>query len=536
MERFVTRHGDRIAAILSGFDRLLFRGTLRSIAYVQGLDIFLSSHRVLYKDFGTFAAAVSDRLKSQAEALAAQAKRPFRYVASSRLSKEDVAREILRTDPIAEGLICVLSCVEPCQSFTVRRDQATRHLQLVSQERKCLHLYFYYLDRDFGLMHVRLQTWLPCTLQICVNGREWLARQMARASLGFQQADNAFVALADPTRAQTLADRLLDWPWASWLQRFARQVNPWACAKRTALKPYYWTLRQGEYATDVVFRDPATLAAWYPRLLHHAIEHFGADDVLRFLGRRPSQFTGECCTDLKRRAEGTRIKHWIDENSIKMYDKARRLLRIETTLNNPRRFSVRRRIERRGRRVLAWLPLRKSIADLRRWVDIARAANARYLDALSVVGEVTPSHRLLDPVSQRVTRDGRPFRPLHPISPDDAAVFRFVLRGQFCIQGIRNADLRRALYPHPFGSAAAQRSARRASVVCCGCFAPTAAPESPGHALLPRDPQGPRDDDDRAPIPRHERRAPRGLITCNKNKKPDICVAESRERGDFRVV
>ena len=286
MERFVTRHRDRIEGILSGFDRLLFRGTLRSIAYVGGLDIFLSSQHVLYKDFATFAAGVSDRLKARAEAMAAQAGRPFRYVVSSRQSKEDLAREILRTDPVVEGLICVLSCVEPCQSFTIRRDRATHHLQLTSQERKCLHLYFYYLDRDFGLMHVRLQTWLPCTIQVCVNGREWLARQLTRARLGFQQADNAFVALEDPTRAQALADQLIDWPWQTFLQRFARQINPWACAKRTGLKPYYWTLRQGEYATDVLFREADTLTDWYPRLLHHAIEHFGAVDVLRFLGRR----------------------------------------------------------------------------------------------------------------------------------------------------------------------------------------------------------------------------------------------------------
>ena len=223
--------------ILSGFDRLLFRGTLRSIAYVGGLDIFLSSQHVLYKDFATFALGVSDRLKAHAEAVATHAGRPFRYVVSSRQSKEDLAREILRTNPVVEGLICVLSCVEPCQSFTIRRDRATHHLQLTSQARKCLHLYFYYLDRDFGLMHVRVQTWLPCTIQVCVNGREWLARQLTRARLGFQQADNAFVALEDPRRAQALADQLIDWPWQTFLQRFARQLNPWACAKRTGLKP-----------------------------------------------------------------------------------------------------------------------------------------------------------------------------------------------------------------------------------------------------------------------------------------------------------
>lgn len=459
MERFVTRHHDRIVGILSGFDRMLFRGTLRSISYVQGMEIFLASRHVLHKDFGRFAEQVSDRIRAHAEALAARAGRPFIYVASSKVAKEDLAREIITRDRITEGLICVLSCVEPCQSFTIRRNRQTRHLDLVSQERKCLHLYFYYLDRDFGLMHVRLQTWLPLSLQVCVNGREWLARQLTRARRGFQQADNAFVSLEDAPHAQAVADRLTEWPWGAFLQRFARQVNPWGCAKPTGLKPYYWTLRQGEYATDVLFRSDS-LASWYPRLLHHAIEHFGADDVLRFLGRRLTGcFTGELCTDLQRRREGTRIKHWVDENSIKMYDKAGCLLRIETTLNNPRRFRVRRAIRRRGRRVVTWLPLRKSIADLRRWVEIARAANARYLDALSVVGEVTPSHHLLDPVSQRVTRDGRPFRALRPITPADTAVFRVILQGQFCIQGLRNADLRHVLFPETTTAALTRRQA-----------------------------------------------------------------------------
>lgn len=460
MERFLTRHTDRVVAILSGFDRMLFRGTLRSIAYVKGLDIFLSSHRVLDKDFGTFAAGVSEHLKTHAERLAATAGRPFRYLHSPRLSKEDIAREILRRDPIAEGLVCVLSCVEPCQSFTIRRDRATHHLQLISQERKCLHLYFYYLDRDFGLMHVRLQTWLPCSIQVCVNGREWLARQMTRRNLGYVQADNAFIHLEDRRRAQALADQLLDWAWRPFLQRLARQINPWACATGTGLKPYYWSARQSEYATDVVFRDDPTLAAWYPRLLHHALEHFGAEDVLRFLGRPlPARFRGEARTELRQRPEGRRIKHWIDENWIKMYDKAGRLLRIETTINNPRRFKVRRARRRGCRRVVSWLPLRKSIADLRRRAEIARAANARYLDALSVVGEITPSHHLLDPVSQRVTHAGRPFRPLRPISPDDAAVFRLLVHGEFCIQGIRNADLRRHLLPAADTTATTRRQA-----------------------------------------------------------------------------
>ena len=76
-----------------------------------------------------------------------------------------------------------------------------------------------------------------------------------------------------------------------------------------------------------------------------------------------------------------------------------------------------------------------------------QGANARYLDALAVVGHPTPSHRILDPVCQPVVRDKRRFRPLRPTSPDDSRLFQHILDGEHLIQGIRNRDLRRALYP-----------------------------------------------------------------------------------------
>ena len=445
MERFVTRHGARIVGILAGFDRLLCRGTLRSICYVEGLDKFLSSHHVLYKDFASYVTQLSDRLKTQAIALAAAAGRPYEYVASAQVRKEDVARAIAKRDGVTEGLVCVLSCVEPCHSFTIRRDREAKRLRLVRGERKCLHLYFYFVDRDFGLMHVRLQTWLPLTIQVCVNGRDWLARQLTKAGVAFTQVDNCLTAIADVSRAQTLADDVIDWPWERWLRRLGQLVNPWVRPDGGLFHDYYWTVRQSEYATDVMFQNAAAVHAIYPALLRHGIEMFHSEDVLRFLGHRPSLgFTREVHSDLQRRLEGVRIKHWVNENSIKMYDKAGSVVRIETTINNPDRFKVRRK---NATHQLTWLPLRKGIADMRRRAAIGRAANARYLDALSVVGEPTPSHHLLDPVSERVMHDGRPYRALHPISPQEAPLLRVVLRGEFHVHGFSNRDIRAVLLP-----------------------------------------------------------------------------------------
>jgi hypothetical protein len=253
---------------------------------------------------------------------------------------------------------------------------------------------------------------------------------------------------------------LIDWPWERWLRGLAERVNPWVGGTASLFRAYYWSVRESEYATDVMFRDAAAIETLYPSLVRHGIETFRSEDVLRFLGHRPIGFGREVQSDLRRRPEGIRIKHWVEENSIKMYDKAGSLIRIETTINNPDLFKVRRRRPSDGR--LDWLPLRRGVADMRRRAAISPAANARYLDALSVVGESTPSHRLLDPISKRVIHHGRPFRALRPISPDDAPLLQTVCRGEFRLRGFTNRQIRLALNPcAPADPREARRQAAR---------------------------------------------------------------------------
>jgi hypothetical protein len=218
MERFLARHSSRIAGIVSGFDRLLFRGTLRAISVVDGRDRFLASQRILYKDFGAFAGRITTRLRTHAEEVAQRTGRPLEYLRSSSISKDARAREILTRDAITEGVVCIFSCVESCMTLTVRGDRAAKRLRLVREERRCIFLYFYYVDRDFGLMHVRRQTWLPLTVQVYVNGREWRARQLTAAGLAYTQQDNALIP-ADFTKAPAVSDRLQTFAWEPWLTR-----------------------------------------------------------------------------------------------------------------------------------------------------------------------------------------------------------------------------------------------------------------------------------------------------------------------------
>jgi hypothetical protein len=139
------------------------------------------------------------------------------------------------------------------------------------------------------------------------------------------------------------------------------------------------------------------------------------------------------------------VKHWVAENAVKMYDKLGQVLRVETTLNQPRRFKVYRATAPGQAR--HWVPLRKGIADIPRRVALAQATNARYLDALSVVALPIPVHQLLDPTSHRRLVNGRPCRALRPITAAESACFARLLDGRALLDGVRAQDLRAVLRP-----------------------------------------------------------------------------------------
>jgi hypothetical protein len=421
--------------------------------------MYLVHQRVLLKNFGPYADQLTKTVKRHAKQMAKRLGRPYVFLNSASTDKDAEIRAILAQKPVTEGLIAVLACVESCQAFAVRTNPQNHHLELYLRTRQCTHLYFYYLDPDFGLMHVRLQTWLPFSIQVCLNGREYLARQLTKEGIHYEQRDNSFSRIDNWARAQELLEGLQTRSWVGLLNRLARRVQP-LLSKRSAarLRPYYWTTRQDEFATDLVFRDEAALQAIYPALVEHGLRCFSCQDVLRFLGRRVQRrFSGEVTTDLDYRPEGVRLKHRVEENSIKMYDKHGCILRIETTINQPTRFRVRRFKTRNGNKRRCWAALRKGVVDLPRRAQLAKAANLRYLEALAGVVRPEPVHQVLDPVSRSKVHQGRPYRALRPLSPQEIELYRLLLDGRWVVRGIRNRDLRAVLSRKPAKNARARR-------------------------------------------------------------------------------
>ncbi len=227
--------------------------------------------------------------------MAKKYERPFQYL-SSAIRKEDNARELAQHDGIEEGLVCIFSILEPCRTFSFRFQKGGPFVR--SARRKCLHLYFYFMDRDFGLIHVRIQTWFPMQIQIYLNGHEWLARKLSANHLRYTKHDNVFLWIEDMAKAQRFADGFVSLNWPIILNQYAKRVNP---QMRDILhdRPYYWVSAQSEYSTDILFKTHQDLCELYPQLLSHSTLCFGAREVMNFLGRKlHGKFEGEIISDL----------------------------------------------------------------------------------------------------------------------------------------------------------------------------------------------------------------------------------------------
>jgi hypothetical protein len=323
----------------------------------------------------------------------------------------------------------------------------------------------YRIDSEFGMMHIRIQSWLPFEMQVYVNGREWMARALDRKGVRYTRYNNSFPWIEDLTVAEGLSEKLAHREWPRVLDAFADSVNPLLPEIREAgFGQYYWCLDQAEVATDLMFEDRAALDRVLPDLYDHAIRAFSAVDVLRFLGKRlTTNFKGEVTTNHKRRPEGVRVKHTVKRNSIKMYDKSS-VLRVETTINNPGEFRVPKATADDTKGPPRWSPMGKGVANAWRFHQVGTQANQRYLDALANIQPKSEAVDALDDLCRSRVTNGKRCAKLNPVTEKDCALFAAVMFGAHLLNGFRNHDLQARLFANPSSDEATTR--RRCAWTC----------------------------------------------------------------------
>jgi hypothetical protein len=439
-QSLTARYDERIAGVLSCYDRMVITGTLPGVCYADGMTRFLHIRGIRIFDYPQFAVTLRDRVRERAASLAAGAGIAIEHIGKAHIRKEDVVARVLDRRGDHPGLVHIISAMEACDAYQPWHDKQTHKTFVRPDSGKCLHYYFYFQDARFGLVYLRVPTWAPFRLQFYCNGHSWLARQLDANGIGHSMADNAFLRIDDWSRAQELADSLSPDQLHRTLDRYAGQCCPVSDVFGQA---YHWSLMQVEYATDLAFRSTAGLAPLYEQLIRQTVLNVKAEQVASFLGRQITPLLAqEIGSQFSTRIGGTCVKHRFGKCSIKMYDKCGIVLRIETTSNDVSFFKHHRKVEHRQRppsRALA--PVKKTIYSLIDLRDILLGCNRRYLAHLSALDDFSAGVRTLDRLTKPRVVDGKNVKGINFFEPGDSALLHALQNPRVNIAGIRRADL-----------------------------------------------------------------------------------------------
>ena len=168
------RYAGVIRGVISCFDRLLVQGTLPDICHAQAMTRELTKRRIRIFDFAEFAKPLREAIREHAERLAAEHGLTIEFIRHIKaFRKEDRVQAIVAERGTHPGLVHIFSAMETCASFKPWHDKKTGKTFLKPDSGRCIHYYFYFIDPELGLCHLRVPTWAPFRLQFCLNGHNW---------------------------------------------------------------------------------------------------------------------------------------------------------------------------------------------------------------------------------------------------------------------------------------------------------------------------------------------------------------------------
>ena len=450
MSNILDQFSDKINGLFSFYDRMIITGWLRPFLAVERRANALYHLGIPLKAYKEKTIEITGSIRQMVEGTANEMGRPILKHDTSK-GMEQEALKVLKEKPVEEGLVCVIKSTESCYSAKVYGSDEGK-LVLKPCQTKCLQYYLYYVDKSFGFMFVKIQTWFPFPIVVYINGRELLTKKFDESGIKYTMYDNSFSTLSDIVKAQEIADSFDSNKLCRQLDKFAYSVNPFlrnitdTFGSRAG---YYWCLQQCEYATDIMFKNRKVLEDIYPSLVGHTFYDLNCTDVFSFMGRKlDNRFQGEAVSDYKKRPIGWRVKFRLNSNSIKMYDKCN-CLRIELTINNPRDFKIFKDVHHKdGTTSKDWVPMSKSIANIYRYAEIGKECNKRFADALNSIVPVGKTSKEIEKVCSRNIVCGKVVTAFNVWAPETLLLFETICDGKFLIKGFSNKDIRDIVLPH----------------------------------------------------------------------------------------
>lgn len=372
-------------------------------------------------------------------------------------SKEDLARPYLAAAAQDQrpGVVLVGVAQERVSGWRgFRRGGSDSHPHFVYARQSLWvnHYYFYLWDAEWGPGFIKVCPYAPYPVWVWVNGHEWLKTQLAKRAIGFKIIDNGLASCEDPAAAHRLAASLSAGHLLAFLDRWARIIpSPLDEADHAAGYRYAFSIRQFEYSDTAVFDRPGSGRAWFEAAITDHLDLGRPERVSLVVDRRITRATpGAFATKILNRGVDPQIQVHYRASKVKAYFKESRALRVETTVNNPSDFGIKRTLNAEN-----WKALR----------SLGTETNARFLQALGEGEPPPPDAATLESVVlPSVSPDGTRAPGLRFGDPRVTALLGAVACFAHVVGGLTNAglcELMTSLLGRPYTSRQATYDLRR---------------------------------------------------------------------------
>jgi hypothetical protein len=289
--------------------------------------------------------------------------------------------------------------------------------------------YFYCVDQDFGPFFIKFCSYFPYTAKLCLNGHEYLKRQLTRRSIVFEALDNGLLSCADIVAAQRLSDGLTEKKIEAFFRKWlCRLPHPFSAPDRKAGYRYDLSILQAEFSLTQVWDRGVHGRCFFEEVIRENIDLGRPEQVQLIFARKMQRRTatdGRCRTRILTEGVTPSLHVYYKNTHLKQYHKEGRALRTETTINNAYDFGVGRRLH-----------------NLPRLRQIGFAANRRVLEVERLSHDCQVGAERFQTLQQPVEVDGQRGSAMRFGDPRVQALLAVLVL--FCLQpeGFRNQQLR----------------------------------------------------------------------------------------------
>lgn len=424
---------DHITLEVECIDRLYLNGYIPSLQTGGQLVNFMIEHLKQPIPSPALLGKITCRFVDHVKRFAEKKDIPLIHFAHGE-RKDDIANEFRRTRKVKDEVVFIGVAQEKAQTFSGKKRDKKGFVGFDYSRNKSVyvnHYYFYLNDEEFGPAFIKVCSYAPWGIKVCLNGHEWAKRQLEKKGIAYEALDNGFLSCANPGMLQEICNQLgteeIERFFRKWVNRLPMPLGP---VNREAGYDWQLSIWQMEVSLTQVFDQPVHGREFFEELIRDNLDLGRPDRVQLIFERHITKKTpGRFRTRVIQNGVHPSLHIEYKSFDLKQYFKEGRALRTEGTFKNPKDFGI-----NKGLNNFAYLQ------------EIGRNINRRLLDVQRVSHNCGLSGESLNRVVQpTVTEDGQRAPGLRFGDPRVMALFLALSLFTHVIDGFSNRDLRKAV-------------------------------------------------------------------------------------------